>query len=90
MFSVLPILIIDGISLGIYSSEITHLIPSSVPKDLLNKYAGYSMISLGTGSTIGGFLSGKCADKLGTIISGRMGLGFFLLGCGLFITAVHV
>jgi hypothetical protein len=48
------------------------------------------MISLGTGSTIGGFLSGKCADKLGTIISGRMGLGFFLLGCGLFITAVHV
>jgi MFS family permease len=89
MFSVLPILIIDGISLGIYSSEITHLIPSSVPKDLLDKYAGYSMISLGTGSTIGGYLCGKFADKFGTIISGRIGIALFLLGCGLFITAVH-
>jgi MFS family permease len=88
MFSVIPFLIIDGISLGIYSSEITHLIPKSIEKDFVNKFAGYCMISLGTGATIGGFLCGKWADKLGTISCGRAGLAFFLLGCGLFIAAV--
>lgn len=32
MGMLVPVLIIDGISLGVYSSEIPHLIPSSVEK----------------------------------------------------------
>jgi len=40
MYAVLPFLFIDGFSLGIYSSEIPHLIPDSVHKSLINKYAG--------------------------------------------------
>lgn len=89
MYSVIPMLIIDGMCLGVYSSEITHLIPHDVPKDLVNKYAGYSMISLGFGSIIGGFLCGKFVDHWGTVISGRLGVFLFLIGCGFYITALE-
>lgn len=31
LISVLPMLVIDGLCLGVYSSEITHLIPRNTP-----------------------------------------------------------
>ncbi len=90
MFTVFPILLIDGLCLGVQSSEITHLIPKSVPKDLLDKYAGICTISLGLGSTLGGILTGKITDKWGTKISGRLGLLGFLVGCIVCIITLYV
>lgn len=88
MYAVLPFLLIDGFSLGIYSSEIPHLIPDSVDKDLVNKYLGVATIILGVGSTIGGYLCGIFADKLGILASGRIGLFSWLLSIGIFVLAL--
>jgi predicted MFS family arabinose efflux permease len=55
------------------------LIPPSVEKDMINKYAGVAMIILGVGATTGGFISGIFADKLSTLPAGRIGIGCFVL-----------
>lgn len=87
MYPVLAILVIDGISLGIYSSEITHLIPPDTPADQVNKMAGVTLIALGVGSTIGGYISGIVADKAGTVVAGRLGLLTLLLSCASYLFA---
>lgn len=89
MYPVLLLLVIDGLSLGIYSSEITHLIPPDTPSEDVNKIAGITMITLGVGSTIGGFISGIAADKTGMIIAGRLGLTTVALSCGCFLLALY-
>lgn len=89
MYPVLLILVIDGLSLGIYSSEITHLIPPDTPSEDVNKIAGVTMITLGVGSTIGGFVSGIAADRIGTIVAGRLGLASVVLSCGCFLVALY-
>ncbi len=90
MYPIILFLVVDGISLGIYSSEITHLIPSDVDPDSVNKIAGIAMITLGVGSILGGFLSGKISDKLGTINAGRLAICFFLGSCCCFLSALYL
>ena len=81
MKAVLLMLVIDGLSLAVYSSQITHLIPRDTPQESLNKLAGLSTISLGVGATIGGFLSGAAADRLGGLVSGRICLFVWVISC---------
>lgn len=90
MKMLLPVLIVDGISLGIYSSEIPHLIFSDASKAEINKLAGYLMISLGTGATLGGILLGKISDRKSTLFTGRLGLLLAILGCGMFALTLGV
>jgi predicted MFS family arabinose efflux permease len=89
MYPVLLVLVIDGVSLGVYSSEITHLIPKDTDPDLVNKVAGVAMIVLGVGSTVGGFACGKVADWAGGLFAGRLGLGCWVGSCGCFLLALH-
>jgi MFS family permease len=81
MSSVLFILIIDGICYGIHISEIAHMIPPNIDSNLLNLYAGYCNIALGCGASLGGYISGKIGDKIGSKNSGYLGLSFFFAGC---------
>lgn len=81
MFSILFILIIDGICFGIHISEITHMIPSDTPIEYLNLYAGYCNVALGCGASLGGYISGKLGDLLGGKKSGSLGISFFVVGC---------
>ena len=62
-------------------SEITHMIPKDTPDNLINLYAGYSNIALGCGASLGGYISGKFGDKMGSRQSGTIGIVFFVLGC---------
>lgn len=48
------------------------------------------MITLGVGSTFGGFLSGWFADKVGTLVSGRSGLVLYSLSCLLYILSYNL
>jgi len=48
------------------------------------------MIILGVGSVIGGFISGKIADKNGMLASGRIGIGSFILSIGTFVSALFI
>ena len=88
MYPVLVILFIDGLSLAVYSSEISHLLPPDTPKDDKNKLAGIATISLGTGAAIGGYLSGFISDKVGGLLAGRIGLCSWLVSCAVFISAI--
>jgi len=81
MYPVLLVLVIDGLSLAFYSSEIPHLFPYEPDKDLLNKLAGLAVISMGVGSTIGGYLCGLVADKKGSRFAGDVGLYGFVFSC---------
>lgn len=92
MRMLLLVLVIDGVALGFYSSEIPHLIfvEEGTSKDDLNKLAGYLMISLGIGSTLGSTLFGKIADKKDTLFTGRLSLALTVLGCGLFELTLYV
>ena len=47
--AVLLVLVIDGLALAFYSSEIPHLFPDDVDDDLLSKPAGLAVISMGIG-----------------------------------------
>ena len=87
MYAVLMFLVIDGIAFGFYSTQITKLIPPDVQKDMINKIAGITMIILGTGASIGSIVVGLVADKLGGLMAGRIGLGLFVLNCGVFMAA---
>lgn len=84
MKMLLLVLIIDGVSLGVYSSEIPHLIFSSGDKSEINKLAGYLMIFLGAGATIGGLILSKIGDTKSTLFTGRLGLLLGILGAILF------
>jgi len=88
MYAVLPFLVIDGFSLGISSSQLVRLLPASVDKDMVDKYAGIEIIILGVGSTIGGYLSGFFADKTGMKASGRIGISLWVVSIGTFILAL--
>lgn len=90
MYAVLPFLLIDGFSMGINSSQIVHLIPASVDKDMFDKYAGIETIILGVGATIGGYLSGLLTDKTGTKTSGRIGIFMWLVSIGIFLLALKI
>jgi sugar phosphate permease len=81
MKSVIFILLIDGVCLGIYSSQITHLIPYENDLNLRNKKAGFCTIFLGIGATIGGFMSGYLSDKMKIVNAGKASILFFLLAC---------
>ena len=48
------------------------------------------MIVLGVGSVIGGYISGKIADKKGMLASGRIGIGSFILSIGTFVSALYI
>lgn len=87
MWMVLPILLVDGVSLGIYSSEIPKLVPTTVSKDMVNRYAGYLLISLGAGATLGGFVLSWISDRVSSYFTGRLSIILFVLGCGLFVGA---
>ena len=78
------VLIIDGVSLGVYSSEIPHLIFSDGDKSEINKLAGYLMIFLGAGATVGGLVLSKIGDSKSTLFTGRLGLLLGILGAVLF------
>jgi predicted MFS family arabinose efflux permease len=90
MKMVLLILVIDGVSLGIYSSEIPHLIFSDADKSEINKLAGYLMIALGAGATIGGLILGKIGDRKSTLFTGRLGLVLTVLGSALFALTIEL
>jgi predicted MFS family arabinose efflux permease len=81
MYPVLLVLVIDGLSLAFYSSEIPHLFPDDTDKDILNKLAGLAVISMGLGSTIGGYLCGIIADKKNNLFSGTTGFLGFIFSC---------
>ena len=81
MWPVLLVLVIDGLALAFYSSEIPHLFPDGVDDDLLNKLAGLAVISMGIGSTISGFLCGIIADRRGDLLAGTLGLVSFMTSC---------
>ena len=84
---VLPILLIDGMSLGIYSSEIHKLVPPSTEKELLNKYAGYLLIGLGTGATVGGFFLSWIGDKVSSYWTGRVTIVLLIASSALFLVS---
>lgn len=86
----LLLLIIDGISLGFYSSEITHLIHSNADKSQINKLSGYLLISLGVGATIGGLILGKISDLKSTLFTGRLSLLLVVLGSLLFALTIKL
>lgn len=81
MYPVLIVLVIDGLAMGFYSSEIPHLIPSDTPSDIVDKMTGITNISMGVGATLCGFLSGFISDKLGELKTGRIGLGIYFFSC---------
>ena len=86
----LVLLIIDGIALGFYSSEIPHLIHSNASKSEINKLAGYLLISLGVGATVGGLILGKISDLQSTLFTGRLTLVLVVLGSFLFALTVEL
>lgn len=83
MYPVLVFLVIDGLSLAFYSSEIPHLFPNDIDKDTLNKLAGLAVVCMGAGSTIGGYLCGIVADKKGSQIAGDKGLVSYFISCAI-------
>jgi predicted MFS family arabinose efflux permease len=89
MFSILFILIIDGLCYGIHISEITHMIPRDTPQSSLNLYAGYCNVALGCGATLGGYISGKLGDILDSKKTGSLGIIMFLMGCVLAIATLE-
>lgn len=80
MWSILCILVIDGLCYGIHISEITHMIPEDTPLDRLNLYAGFCNIALGCGASLGGWISGQVGSRLGGKRSGDIGILMFLVG----------
>lgn len=74
MKMLLLVFVTNGISLGVYSSEIPHLIFSNGDKSEINKLTGYLMLFLGAGSTIGGLILSKIGDTKNTLFTGRLGL----------------
>lgn len=89
MYAVLIMMMMDGLATAIYSSEVTKLVPSDTAPDMVDKMAGITMISLGVGSVIGGFISGVIADKKGGLFAGRLGLVFWVLCCACFVSALQ-
>ena len=89
MYAVLILIVMDGIATGVYSSSIPSLVPPDIDDDMVNKIAGITMISLGVGSVIGAFLNGKAVDRLGELLSGKLGLLFWIISCGIFIAALY-
>jgi len=92
MKMLLTVLILDGVCLGVYSSEIPHLIfaEPGTSKEDINKLAGYLMIALGFGATLGGLLFGKISDKMTTLFTGRLGLTLGIVSCALFLVTLSV
>lgn len=90
MSSILCILVIDGLCYGIHISEITHMIPPNTPQEKLNLYAGFCNIALGCGASLGGWISGQIANKLGGKKSGDIGIGMFLLGSILVLISLEL
>ena len=83
MIPVILILVLDGISLGIFSNQVVKLIPYEDSKQNLNKKAGIVVILMGIGTIIGGYLSGIISDKIKIKRTGFLLVGFFLLSCSL-------
>ena len=54
---------------------------------MVNKIAGITIIIMGVGSTVGGYVVGPLADKKGGLMAGRIGLILFAFTCGVFIIA---
>ena len=71
--AVLLVLVIDGLALALYSSEISHLFPDDVDDDLLSKPAGLAVISMGIDPII--------ADRRDDIFAGTLGLVSFMVSC---------
>lgn len=90
MKMLLSVLILDGVCLGVYSSEIPHLIfaDPGTSKEDVNKLAGYLMIALGVGATLGGLLFGKISDKMTTLFTGRLGLILGIASSALFLVTL--
>ena len=56
------------------------MIPEDTPADKLNLYAGFCNIALGCGASLGGWISGQVAFRLGGKPSGAIGIAMFLFG----------
>ena len=80
MYSILCLLVIDGLCYGIHISEITHMIPKDTPSGMMNLYAGYCNIALGCGASLGGWVSGMIGGRLGGRRAGEIGVIMFLFG----------
>lgn len=89
MWAVLLMMVIDGLSLGVYSSQIPHLMPPDIESTMVNKVAGIAMITLGIGAVCGGFLCGPLSDRKGSLLAGRVGLFCWLGSCGVFLVALN-
>ena len=89
MYAVLVMMMMDGLATAVYSSEVTKLVPSDTAPDMVDKIAGITMISLGVGSVIGGFICGVVADKKGGMFAGRLGLILWIACCAFFFAALE-
>lgn len=56
---------------------------------MLNLYAGYCNVALGCGASLGGYISGKIGDLLGSKRSGSLGIALFFIGCMLAIATLE-
>ena len=88
MKAVMILIIMDGIATGVYSSSIPSLVPPGYDDDTANKIAGITMVSLGVGSVIGAYFNGKFTDKVGYLLSGKIGIFFWVISCDFFIAAL--
>lgn len=66
------------------------MIPQDTPADKLNLYAGFCNIALGCGASLGGWISGKIATRLGGKPSGAIGILMFLFGCMLALGSLEM
>jgi predicted MFS family arabinose efflux permease len=57
---------------------------------MMNLYAGYCNIALGVGASLGGYVSGKLGDCMGSRKSGALGIGLFMIGCFLAYLTIYL
>lgn len=56
----------------------------------MNLYAGYCNIALGVGASLGGYVSGKFGDNMGSRKSGALGIVLFAIGCLLAYLTIYL
>lgn len=66
------------------------MIPQDTPQEKLNLYAGFCNIALGCGASLGGWISGYIANRLGGKKSGNVGISMFLMGSALALISLAV
>lgn len=90
MFCLVPMFIIQAVSLGIKVNSLFKLIPESTPKDLKTKDSAIQQIISGVAAIIGMGVLGFIFDFLGTIVAGRIFIVGYFFSCWIFIVALQV